>query len=171
MDSDDLKDSLLNLLSILKNTKNIDVPNDAEKDSIEDIVEQIRSILWMNSNVLSNDVSEELEEALSGLIKYYPQDISEKESFIMRCTYLLTSILNTQQSYNKEEETVEVNKNSDSSDELFSKIFINKFSNAFGKELNDIQQEEQLSINKMNFLVQNLQDVKEFYKNEKNIGY
>jgi len=84
MDSDDLKDSLLNLLSILKNTKNIDVPNDAEKDSIEDIVEQIRSILWMNSNVLSNDVSEELEEALSGLIKYYPQDISEKESFIMR---------------------------------------------------------------------------------------
>ena len=28
-------------------------------------------------------------------------------------------------------------------------------------------QEEQLSINKMNFLVQNLQDVKELYKDEK----
>ncbi|ORX46175.1 hypothetical protein BCR36DRAFT_585317 [Piromyces finnis] len=169
MDIDDLKDSLVNLLSLIKNTKDIVNDDDIkynENDSLKDIIEKIRSLLWMNSKTFSDKVSNELEESFSNLIQHYPQELSEKESFMMRCTSLLTSILNTQQTNSTEEET-KINEKENESNELFSKIFINKFSNGFGKELNDIQQEEQLSIERMNFLVQNLQDVKELYKDEK----
>jgi len=42
---------------------------------------------------------------------------------------------------NKDEEENKDNEiKNDSTDDLFSKVFINKFSNGFGKELNDIQQ-------------------------------
>ncbi|OUM60590.1 hypothetical protein PIROE2DRAFT_13608, partial [Piromyces sp. E2] len=87
MDIDDLRDSLINLLSLIKNNKKVENVKDIEvkeDDSIQDIIEKIRSILWLNSNTFSEKVSNELEELLSSLIKYYPQEISEKESFIMR---------------------------------------------------------------------------------------
>jgi len=94
MDIDDLKDSLLNLLSLLKNAKNVENVEDIEskeEDSIQDIIEKVRSILWMNSSTFSKKVSNELEELLSSLIKYYPQEISEKESFMMRvCFFFFT---------------------------------------------------------------------------------
>ncbi|ORX85658.1 hypothetical protein BCR32DRAFT_265503 [Anaeromyces robustus] len=169
MDIDNLKNLLINLLSLLKKTENIELEEnnvDLEKATLQDVIEQIHSLLWLNSNLFSNQASKEIEEAFNNLITYYPQEISEKESFMMRCTYLLTDISNKYKSNNNEEKN-EVKEDITSDDDLFSKIFINKFSNGFGKELNDIQQEEQLSINKMNFLVKNIQDVKEIYKDEK----
>jgi len=91
MESEDLKEALLNLLSLLKKANNIEVEeniNNTENDSISDIIEKIRNILWWNSDIFSNKVSNELENALSNLIKYYPQEISDKESFMMKvCLY------------------------------------------------------------------------------------